>query len=236
MLTRRAFCALGATAGLAACARPASEESTVARAPMQPRVPVHPPLPAFYGAITDEPFPIPAIPEGSLHPAFWRQEVANPFPDRSPGTIVVDPDAGFVHLVQSPDTALRYGCSVGAAGYDWEGTARLQFTRAWPRWNVPEEMAARRPELRPYTAANGGMDPGPGNPLGARALYLFQNGVDTLYRIHGNATPSELGRAVSAGCIRLLDQDAIDIERRAVHGADVVVLPSFRRLPMADLY
>jgi lipoprotein-anchoring transpeptidase ErfK/SrfK len=72
------------------------------------------------------------------------------------------------------------------------------------------------------------MDPGPGNPLGARALYLFQNGVDTLYRIHGNADPKELGRAVSSGCIRMLDQDVIDLYQRAVHGADVIVLASIK--------
>ena len=87
-------------------------------------------------------------------------------------------------------------------------------------------MIARRPELEPYSVANGGMAPGPGNPLGARALYLFQNGEDTLYRIHGACEPEYLGKAVSSGCIRLLDQDAIDLHRRARHGATVRVLPS----------
>src|SRR3989338_10726694 len=87
-------------------------------------------------------------------------------------------------------------------------------------------MIARRPELAPFSVAHGGMTPGPGNPLGARALYLFQNGQDTLYRIHGACEPEYLGKPVSSGCIRLLDQDAIDLHRRASHGAIVRVLPS----------
>lgn len=222
MLTRRSFVCLGAMAGLAACTPPAAVVTEAAVAP------TYPPLPAFYDAITDEPYPIAAIPEGVLAPEYWRQEVANPRPDYARGTIVVDPDAAILHFVQSPDTAMRYGVSVGAAGFAWEGTARLQFKREWPRWNVPDTMAARRPDLEPYTVANGGMDAGPDNPLGARALYLFQGGVDTLYRIHGNAAPKELGRAVSSGCIRMLDQDVIDLYNRAVHGASVIVLASIR--------
>lgn len=231
MLNRRNFVALGAAWGLSACAQPAPQAAaSVSTAP------TYPPLPAFYGAVTDEPFPIPAIEEGKLAPEYWRQEVGNPWPDRKRGTIVVDPDAAILHFVESPETATRYGVSVGAAGFAWAGTARLQFRREWPRWNVPDSMIARKPELEPYSVANGGMDPGPGNPLGARALYLFQNGVDTLYRIHGNAVPQELGRAVSSGCIRMLDQDAIHLYDRAIHGADVIVLPSVKPVGLADLY
>ena len=161
-----------------------------------------------------------------MAPEYWRSSVANPWPGYARGTIVVDPDSAILHFIQSPTTAMRYGVSVGAAGFAWAGTARLQFKRKWPRWTVPDTMVARKPELEPYSVANGGMDPGPGNPLGARALYLFQNGVDTLYRIHGNADPRELGQAVSSGCIRMLDQDAIDLHQRAVHGAEVIVMAS----------
>lgn len=219
MLTRRSFVCLTAAAGLAACAPPVAP-------PIIEAPPVYPPLPAFYAAITDEPFPVPAVPEGALAPEYWRQDVANPWPAYKPGTIVIDPDAALLHFIQSPQIALRYGVSVGAAGFAWDGIARLQFMRKWPRWTVPDTMVARRPELEPYSVANGGMDAGPGNPMGARALYLFQNGVDTLYRIHGNADPKELGRAVSSGCIRMLDQDVIDLHDRAVHGASVIVLPT----------
>lgn len=97
-------------------------------------------------------------------------------------------------------------------------------------------MIARRPELAPYSVSNSGMDPGLGNPLGARALYLFQNGQDTLYRIHGACEPQYLGKPVSSGCIRLLDQDAIDLHRRAPHGAKVIVLQSIMPKGLAALY
>ncbi len=230
MLMRRRFLALGAGSLLAGCATTGPDIATRAAAPEPAPLtpPPPPPLPAHYGAITDEPFPIPAIAPGKLSPEHWRREVANPWPGKPRGTIIVDPDAAILHFVESPDRAMRYAVSVGAAGFDWEGTARLQFWRAWPVWKVPEEMIARKPELAAYSVANGGMAPGPDNPLGARALYLFQNGRDTLYRIHGDAVPWELGRAVSSGCIRMLDHDVIHLQERAVHGADVIVLPSMK--------
>lgn len=231
MLTRRSFVCLGAVAGLAACA---PTEPVVTQATATP--PIYPPLPAFYGPVPGEPFPIAAIPDGALAPDYWRQEVANPWPSYARGTIVVDPDAALLHFVQSAETALRYGVSVGAEGFAWQGKARLQFTRAWPRWKVPETMIARRPDLAPYSVANGGMDPGPENPMGARALYLFQGPVDTLYRIHGNAAPKEIGRAVSSGCIRMLDQDVIDLHDRSVHGADVIVLASIKPAGLGEVY
>ena len=232
MLTRRSFVALAATAGLAACARPPAELAPSSGIP----APAFPPLPAFYGAVTTEPYPIPAIPEGSMAPHLWRQEVVNPFPDRARGTIVVDPDAAVLHFIETSETAMRYGVSVGAAGFAWEGQARLQFTREWPRWKVPATMIERQPHLEPYSVANGGMDPGPDNPMGARALYLFQNGRDTLYRVHGSAEPDELGKAVSQGCIRMLNQDVIDLHARSVHGAAVIVLPAMKPARIEALY
>ncbi len=231
MFTRRSFVALASTAGLAACARPPVEP--VGRAATMPALP---PLPDFYGPIGTEPWPIPAIPEGSIAPHLWRQEVANPWPFHVRGTIVVDPDDAILHFIESPETAMRYGVSVGAAGFAWDGRARLQFSREWPRWKVPETMIERQPQLEPYSVANGGMDPGPDNPMGARALYLFQNGEDTLYRIHGSADPQELGKAVSQGCIRMLNHDVIDLHARSVHGAAVVVLPSMTAGDATRLY
>lgn len=229
MFTRRTFIAFGGMAGIAACTPPQTEPT-----PQQP--PALPKLPDFYGAITDEPFPIPAVREGVLKPELWRQEVANPWPDHPKGTIVINPDMAVLHFVESPEKAMRYGVSVGAAGFAWQGTARLQFWRDWPRWNVPDTMIARKPELTPFSVANGGMDPGPGNPMGARALYLFQDGVDTLYRIHGDASALELGKAVSSGCIRMLNQDVIDLNKRAIHGASVIVQPSIKPEGLAELY
>ena len=198
--------------------------------------PDYPPLPAHYGAITNEPFPIPAVPENVVHPRLWRQEVDNPFPGDSPGTIIVDPDAGYLHLVLPNGRAMRYGAGTGADAFAWHGVARLQFWRSWPTWRPTDGMIARQPELEPYSVANGGMPPGPGNPLGARALYLFQNGIDTYYRIHGACEPEYLGKAVSSGCIRLLDHDAIDLNDRATHGATVRVLRSHRPAVFAGVY
>ena len=191
-----------------------------------PVPPPFPPLPARYGAITDEPFPVPAIPEGVVPPELWRQRVESLWPNEVPGTILVDPDAGLLHLIEEGGTAMRYGAGTGRAAFAWSGEARLQFRRKWPRWTPPDSMIERQPELEPFSVANGGMDPGPGNPLGARALYLFQNGEDTLYRIHGACEPEYLGQAVSSGCVRLLDQDVIDLHDRVRDGAKVVVFPS----------
>jgi lipoprotein-anchoring transpeptidase ErfK/SrfK len=113
MLTRRSFAALGAVAGLSACAKPKSIPASATN--FRPQPAAIPPLPTVYHAIPDERFPIPALPEGVLSPELWRTEVANPFPDRKPGTIIVDPDAAILHLIASPDRAVRYGVSVGAA-------------------------------------------------------------------------------------------------------------------------
>ena len=229
MLTKRRFIALGAMAGLTACVR-------APEAPIVAPPPVYPPLPQFYSAIHDEQFPIPAVDEGIIDPKLWRQEVQNPWPASPRGSIVIDPDAKLLHFVETPETAIRYGVSVGAQGFSWDGTARLQFTREWPIWKVPNDMIQRQPELAPFSVAKGGMPPGPGNPMGARALYLFQNGKDTLYRIHGDASAKELGHAVSSGCIRMLNQDAIDLHARHVHGAAVTVLASVRPQGLGEVY
>lgn len=234
MLNRRNFVAAGGAAVLSACTQPFQGHPT--RAATRPTAPAYPPLPKFYQAISNEPFPIAAVPEGTIAPHLWRQEVRNLWPTHQRGTIVVDPDSAMLYFVESKDHATRYGVSVGAAGFSWEGTARLQFCRKWPRWKVPAETILRKPELEPYSVANGGMDPGPDNPMGARALYLFQNGEDTLYRVHGNASPRELGKAVSSGCIRMLDQDVIHLHERAVHGASVIVLPSMKSSGIGQLY
>ena len=131
---------------------------------------------------------------------------------------------------------MRYGVSVGAADFGWNGQAVVQYGRKWPRWKVPAEMIERQPEYAPYSVENGGMDPGPGNPLGARALYLFQNDVATLYRIHGGCEPEYLGQAVSSGCIRMLDQDVIDLYERVPSGTPVTVLQSVKPARLVSLY
>lgn len=233
MISRRTFFAMASTTALSACLRPIGEHSAEQATPSEP---IWPPLPAHYGVVTDEPYPVPAVPEGVVPPHLWRQEVENPFPQHAAGTIVVDPDAAFLHLIGQDGRAMRYGVGVGAAGYAWNGEARMQFRRSWPRWKAPDTMIARRPEFAPYSVANGGMDPGPGNPLGARALYLFQNGQDTLYRIHGACEPQYVGKNVSSGCIRLLDHDVIDLHARVQDGIAVIVLASLKDEGLASFY
>ncbi len=219
-MQRRHFLSLASAAALSACVKP--EPEVTRAAPVAPP----PPVPDFYAALTDEPHPVPAIPPGVVDPRLWRQEVDAPPYDAVPGEIIVDPDNGYLYLMQEGRRALRYGVGVGAAGFAWDGKAQVQFTRAWPRWTPPATMIARHPEYEPYSAANGGMPGGPDNPLGARALYLFQDGRDTLYRIHGACEPEYLGMAVSAGCVRMLDQDVIHLAGVVRHHAPVTVLPS----------
>ncbi|QPC41752.1 L,D-transpeptidase [Kaustia mangrovi] len=176
----------------------------------------------MYAAIPDERFPIPAVDISAVDPEYLRQIVPFAGPEQ-PGTIVVDPQTRFLYLVMEDGQAMRYGVGVGRAGFEWSGRGVIQYKRAWPRWTPPDEMVARQPELEPYSIANGGMDPGLGNPLGARALYIFENGRDTLYRLHGTNEPWSIGRAVSSGCIRLFNQDIIDLYNRTPDGSRVLV-------------
>jgi lipoprotein-anchoring transpeptidase ErfK/SrfK len=214
VLTRRLFLA-GLAGSLAAC------QQTTAPAPKPAAA-----LPVRdiegYGPVTTEPHPVPGVPAGAIRPEFLRQEVAYSTSE-PPGTIVVDPGEKYLYLVQAGGSAMRYGIGVGREGFAWNGTALINMKREWPRWTPPAEMIARQPELEPYRK---GMEPGLQNPLGARALYLFQNGRDTLYRLHGTNEPRSIGSNVSSGCVRLVNQDVIDLYARTPLGTRVVVLPS----------
>ena len=174
----------------------------------------------MYAAIPDEEFPIPAVDVSRIDPRYLRQEVAYQT-EQQPGTIVVDTRQTFLYLVRENGRALRYGVGVGRDGFEWSGRAQILMKRKWPTWTPPRSMIERQPELEKY--ANG-MPPGLDNPLGARALYLFENGRDTLYRLHGTNEPWSIGRAVSSGCIRLFNQDIIDLHSRVPLGTPVVVL------------
>ena len=187
--------------------------------PEPPRL--DPSIVAMYAAIPDERFFIPAVDVRQINPAYLRQIVANPTIER-PGTIVVDPGQFFLYLVGDNGTAMRYGVGVGRQGFGWAGEAIISRKVEWPTWTPPASMIERDPTLAQYA---GGMPPGLDNPLGARALYLFEDGVDTLYRIHGTAEQWSIGRAVSSGCIRLFNQDIIDLYRRTPLGTRVVVKP-----------
>lgn len=174
-----------------------------------------------YGAVETEQFRIPAVSLKQLQARNMRQLVDYPT-DQPPGTVVVDPHQRYLYLVQEGGKALRYGVGVGKAGLEFTGTATITYKRQWPRWTPTPDMIQRDPER--YARWAGGMEAGPTNPLGARALYLFKGGKDTLYRIHGTNEPWSIGKAVSSGCIRMINQDVIDLYNRIPDGSKVVVL------------
>ncbi|PTM98739.1 lipoprotein-anchoring transpeptidase ErfK/SrfK [Mycoplana dimorpha] len=176
---------------------------------------------AMYGAQPEEKFPLPAMDISGVDPKYFRQQV--PYTTNEvPGTIVIDTQNRFLYLVQENGMAMRYGIGVGKAGLEFEGTARVGRKAEWPRWTPTQNMIKREPERNAQWA--GGMEPGITNPLGPRALYLFEGGKDTLFRIHGTSEPWSIGKAVSSGCIRLFNQDIIDLYGRVPVGSRVVVL------------
>lgn len=180
---------------------------------------------AMYGPHPDERFPLPAMDISKVNPKYFRQQVAYQTME-PPGTIVVDTQERFLYLVQGDGMAMRYGIGVGKAGLEFEGAARIGRKAEWPRWTPTQNMIAREPERNLKWA--GGMEPGLTNPLGPRALYLYKDGKDTLFRIHGTSEPWSIGKAVSSGCIRLFNQDIIDLYGRVPTGSRVVVLQHHR--------
>lgn len=143
-----------------------------------------------------------------------RREVVDYMTDAAPGSIVIDTGERYLYLVMEDGKALRYGVGVGKEGFEWSGTEKISRKREWPDWRPPQEMLARRPDLPRY------MPGGPDNPLGARAMYLG----DTLYRIHGSNEPETIGRAVSSGCIRMRNEDVMDLYERVGVGTSVRVI------------
>lgn len=156
-----------------------------------------------------------------INPKYAPHNVAFPF-DYDPGTVVVDPHQRFLYLVTRPGTARRYGVGVGKAGLAWSGEAVIGRKEEWPHWRPTDDMIEREP--RKYAKYADGVDGGPGNPLGARALYLYSDGQDTMYRIHGTNEPWTVGHAVSNGCIRMVNEHVEDLYNRVDIGTPVVVL------------
>lgn len=148
-----------------------------------------------------------------------RRQVVNYSSDEPAGTIVIDTPHTFLYLVLGGGKAMRYGIGVGREGFTWSGTETIVRKAEWPDWIPPTEMVARQPYLPRFVAG------GPGNPLGARAMYLG----NTDYRIHGTNDPSSIGKHMSSGCIRLLNADVIDLYGRVGMGTKVVVLPNNER-------
>lgn len=177
---------------------------------------------ALYSALPEEQFPIDGLNVARI-PDENRRVLVDYETDEKRGTLVINTQDKFLYLVLGQDKALRYRVGVGRLGYSWSGRAKVGWKREWPTWTPTKEMIQRRPALKRY---EDGMDPGLTNPLGARALYLLENGVDNYYRIHGTNKPASIGTAASSGCIRLYNHDIIDLYERVKPNADVVVVHS----------
>jgi len=168
----------------------------------------------------DDPYPLPPADLSRLAPEFRRQPV-NYTGSQRPGTVIVDTDARQLYHIMEGGWAMRYGVGVGREGFRWAGIADVGRKIMWPKWTPPAEMVARDKNAAKW--ANG-MPGGPNNPLGARALYLYKDGRDTLYRIHGTNAPDSIGKFMSSGCIRMLNQDVIELYRRTPTMTRVVVI------------
>lgn len=175
-----------------------------------------------YGPVPNERFPIPAVDISKINPKFYRQTVRYSTKEAA-GTIIVDPRNHYVYRIESDGYATRYGASVGRAGFLWNGDAYIGRKAEWPVWTPPREMILRQPEAGKYA---GGMPPGLDNPLGARTLYLYQNGVYTLYTLYSTRIAETIGKGISSGCIGLLTQDMLDLYSRTPVNTKVVVLPA----------
>jgi lipoprotein-anchoring transpeptidase ErfK/SrfK len=208
MISRRALLAGLAAAPLAAC-NAARYDPDLAAATDD--------LSAWYtGAMPDGEHQIPIVDKARIKPEYRRQTVAWAGGER-PGTVIVDIDDRHLYLVQGGGTAIRYGVGVGRQGFSWKGTATVGRKGVWPDWSPTTTMVSLKPSLPRHM--KGGLD----NPLGARALYLHQDGRDILFRIHGTNEPWSIGQAVSSGCVRMLNEDIHDLYNRVPVGATVTV-------------
>lgn len=208
---------VSAAFALSACTMeglPTGTETPVSRAPAIPAAE------QIYASGTDNGFPIPAVPLEKL-PEGLRRQMADYPNEEQPGTIIVAPGQKVLYYVVDAKRAIRYGIAVGRAGFEWAGDANVDVVRPWPTWTPPPEMIERKPELAQW---ENGQPGGPTNPLGARAIYLLSNGRDYGYRIHGTPEWWSIGTNASSGCIRMINQDVLDLAARVQPGAKVVVL------------
>ncbi|MDO9640431.1 MAG: L,D-transpeptidase [Pseudotabrizicola sp.] len=215
-LALRALLAITVSAGLAACV-PATTSAPVVEVPTE----------SMYLATKDNGISIPAIDPAKVPDQFKRQVVNFPS-DEAPGTVIINPATKHLYFITGKNKAIRYGIAVGAAGFQWSGQALVTNRRQWPTWTPPKEMIERKPELSKW---ENGQPGGPTNPLGSRALYLTTNGVDYGYRIHGTPEWWSIGRNASSGCIRMINQDVIDLYNRVPDGAKVIVLTASGQMP-----
>jgi lipoprotein-anchoring transpeptidase ErfK/SrfK len=226
MRIRTILTAFGLTATLAitGCASTSSEVSKNEVAPVAApaRVETVQIFNDVYGPVTDAGYALPAIPIERVNEKFRRQIVEFQTQEK-PGTIIVNTRERFLYYVMSGNRAVRYGIGVGKQGFAWAGEAYVAWKQEWPMWHPPKEMAVRKPDIAQYVEK--GMGPGLRNPLGARAMYLFnEKGQDTLFRIHGSPEWASIGTAASSGCIRMINQDVIDLYSRVRPGRNSKVI------------
>lgn len=179
-------------------------------------------LAMMYGPVADKKFPIPAVDYRKIDPKFYRRKVRYDSKEE-PGTIIVDPGKFYVYRIEGDGFATRYGANVGRDGFLWHGDAYVGRKAEWPTWTPPREMIARQPEAAKYAK---GMPGGLDNPLGARVLYLYQNGRYTLYTLYSTIFPDTIGKGITSGCTGLLTQDMMDLYERTPVKTKVVVLPA----------
>lgn len=208
LIKRRAFLAGAAGLGALALAGCTSAGMSMAEAER------------VYGPLPDERFPVPAVNVNKINPKYRRNTVRYDTREVA-GTIIVDPRNYYVYRAEGDGMATRYGANVGRAGFLWNGDAYIGRKAEWPVWTPPREMIARQPEVAKYA---GGMAPGLDNPLGARTLYLYQDGVYTLYTLYSTIMPETIGKGVTSGCVGLLTQDMMDLYDKTPVGTKVVVL------------
>ncbi len=200
LITRRNFVAAATASALASPASAALNEA------------------AFFAGIVDDHSHSYRKTNFSMIDATWHRQLVNYTSSEQPGTIVVDTAHHFLYVIFENNSALRYGVGVGREGFQWYGDAEIQHKQIWPDWVPPPAMLLRRPELPKFMA--GGID----NPLGPRALYLFRDGHDLGYRLHGTVEPWSIGGDVSSGCIRMFPEDVVDLYQRSPVGTRVQVL------------
>jgi lipoprotein-anchoring transpeptidase ErfK/SrfK len=216
-----AFAALGwhllSRPAIAPPVRESSERSVPAPNPVTPRIPVPAPRPAAAMMASTPAFQV-ENQKTAVAPGRFTRQVVDYISSAPPGTIVIDTGNTFLYLVLNSAQAMRYGIGVGREGFMWSGEQSVTRKAEWPDWHPPADMLFRQPYLPRFMAG------GPGNPLGARAMYLGE----TEYRIHGTNNPNTIGQRVSSGCIRLTNEDITDLYSRVQLGAKVIVLPATR--------
>jgi lipoprotein-anchoring transpeptidase ErfK/SrfK len=241
-LTRRMMIA-GASASAATCLagcastnpNPSLNAAAIAASPANSAMAdaIEPNYGTTYAEVRDANFTVPAVKYSDVDSAFLRKNISYATKE-GPGTIVVDPANHYLYHVEDGGRATRYGVGVGRDGFRWAGEARIKSKQEWPDWYPPKEMLDRRPDLMKSMVelqSGIGMHGGPANPLGARAMYLWQGNQDTYFRIHGTNEPWTIGSSQSSGCIRMINQDAMDLYQKTPIGTRVVVLGSPGAVP-----